>query len=118
MIDILNDNPNYIVEIGSHTDARGSDRYNQQLSQRRAQAVVAYLQERGVGENRLTYFGYGETDPSNDCVNEVPCSEEQHQRNRRTEFKIAGTLDGVEFDTKTSIAPVHIRTDRCTTCPF
>ena len=118
LIDILNDNPNYIVEIGSHTDARGSDRYNQQLSQRRAQAVVAYLQERGVGENRLTYFGYGETDPSNDCVNEVPCSEEQHQRNRRTEFKIAGTLDGVEFDTKTSIAPVHIRTDRCTTCPF
>lgn len=118
LIDILNDNENYIVEIGSHTDARGSDRYNQQLSQRRAQAVVEYLVQKGISQDRLTYFGYGESNPSNDCVNEVPCSEEQHQRNRRTEFKIAGTLDGVEFDTKTSIAPTHIRTDRCTTCPF
>lgn len=120
LVDILNENMNYIVEIGSHTDARGSDRYNQRLSEKRAKAVVQYLKDRGITSNRLTYLGYGESDPSNDCVNEVPCTEEQHQRNRRTEFRIVGTVDGINFDSSTteSVAPVHIRVDKCQNCPF
>ena len=117
---ILNENPKYIVEIGSHTDARGSNRYNDNLSKRRAKAVVAWLIERGIPESRLTYVGYGENQPTNDCVNEVPCTEDEHQRNRRTEFRIVGTTDGVRFDTRIteSTSRYDMKIDKCTDCPF
>jgi outer membrane protein OmpA-like peptidoglycan-associated protein/tetratricopeptide (TPR) repeat protein len=118
LITVLNENPTIIVEIGSHTDARGSDRYNQQLSEARAKSVVEYLIKSGVDKSRLTYVGYGETDPSNDCVNEVQCSEEDHQRNRRTEFRVIGTVDGKKF-VASSKKPQEIRkVDKCTNCPF
>ena len=119
LYNILAENPKYIVEIGSHTDARGSNRYNEKLSQRRAKAVVAWLVDKGIPQNRLTYAGYGENNPTNDCINEVPCTEEEHQRNRRTEFRIVGTTDGVEFDTvRESISRLDVRVDKCTDCPF
>jgi len=116
---ILLDNPKYIVEIGSHTDARGSNRYNASLSKRRAKAVVKWLVGRGISRKRLTYKGYGENDPTNDCVDEVPCAEDKHQRNRRTEFRVVGTTDGVRFDTELqSTAPRYVKTDPCINCPF
>ncbi len=119
LIMMLQDNPNYIVEIGSHTDARGSKRYNGRLSKRRAKAVVKYLVSSGINSDQLRYEGYGEDTPTNECVDEVPCSEDQHQRNRRTEFKIIGTLNNGMFDSAiSSQAPFYVRTDPCKNCPF
>lgn len=119
LVAIIADNPNYVIEIGSHTDARGSSRYNARLSRKRAREVVEYLVGNGVNRNQLSYIGYGEDNPANDCYEDVPCSEEQHQRNRRTEFRIIGTIDGTMFDAPIeSQAPVYVRTDPCVGCPF
>ena len=63
MIDILNDNPTIVVELGAHTDARGSKEYNLELSQKRAQAVVNYLIENGIPAERLRAKGYAQTEP-------------------------------------------------------
>ncbi|MFM1932601.1 MAG: hypothetical protein RL226_1904, partial [Bacteroidota bacterium] len=62
--------------------------YNLRLSERRAKAAVDYLITKGISAKRLVWKGYGETELLNQCVNDIPCSEEEHQRNRRTEFKI------------------------------
>jgi len=88
LVKIMKDNPTIWIEIGAHTDSRGNDKYNLKLSQKRAEAVVQYLVSNGIEKNRLTAVGYGETMLLNKCVNEVNCTEEQHQLNRRTEFKI------------------------------
>lgn len=76
------------IELSSHTDARGSDTYNQKLSQARAQSCVDYLIKKGVPKNMIVAKGYGETQLLNRCGNGVTCSEEEHQANRRTEIKI------------------------------
>ncbi|NUO01800.1 MAG: OmpA family protein [Saprospiraceae bacterium] len=88
MLKLLQDNPEVKLEISSHTDSRGSDSYNLQLSQRRADAIVAWLASKGIPADRLVAKGYGETKPVNDCSDGRPCSEEQYQLNRRTEFKV------------------------------
>jgi len=88
----LKDNPSIIVEIGSHTDCRGRDSYNMDLSQKRADAAVDYLVKGGVDASRIKAKGYGETDHVNECSNGVRCSERRHQLNRRTELKIVGFL--------------------------
>lgn len=88
LIEILNDNPTIWIELGSHTDSRGRDRYNLALSQRRADAAVKYITDNGISRNRITAKGYGETRLVNECSNGVSCTEEQHQANRRTEFHI------------------------------
>lgn len=79
-----------VIELGAHTDARGKDAYNLDLSQRRANSVVKWLTERrGIDASRLKPIGYGETSLKNRCGNDVKdCSEEEHQQNRRTEFTI------------------------------
>jgi outer membrane protein OmpA-like peptidoglycan-associated protein len=126
LIKILVDNDDLVVEIGSHTDARGTDRYNIRLSARRAESVVKYLINQGIDPNRLQAKGYGETQPTNDCVDEIPCTEEQHQRNRRTEFRVVGKIDGTRYDCKikdmdinqTSVEPIELKVDRCENCPF
>lgn len=88
LVKLLKDNPSIDIEMGSHTDVRGSDRYNMILSDRRAYAAVQYLVSAGIDERRLTWKGYGETVLVNECANDVPCSEKKHQENRRTEFKV------------------------------
>jgi len=85
---LLKDNPSISIEMGSHTDARGSDNYNMVLSSKRALAAVRYLIKKGIDSERLTWKGYGESVPVNECTNGVKCSEEKHQDNRRTEFKV------------------------------
>jgi outer membrane protein OmpA-like peptidoglycan-associated protein len=87
LVEILQKNPTIKIELASHTDCRGSDTYNQTLSQKRAESVVAYLIEKGIDKNRLTAKGYGESVPVEKCEC-TKCTEEQHQRNRRTTFKI------------------------------
>ena len=85
MIDV----PTLKIELGGHTDSRGSDNYNQQLSERRAKAVVDYLTtKKGISLDRLKWAGYGETQLVNECSNGVKCTDDQHQENRRTEFKV------------------------------
>ena len=80
--------PGMEVELRSHTDCRGSDTYNQWLSQKRAESAVAYIIKHGIESNRITARGYGESMPVNKCVNGVQCTEEEHQMNRRTEFVV------------------------------
>lgn len=88
VINILKKNPKIKIELGSYTDSRAGDDYNLALSEKRAQATVNYIVKKGVELDRITGKGYGETDLVNECENEVPCSEEAHQLNRRTEFVI------------------------------
>ncbi len=76
------------VELGSHTDSRASFEYNIELSQKRAESAVRYIVMNGIDPIRITAKGYGETQLTNHCKDGVPCSEEEHQANRRTEFKI------------------------------
>ncbi len=85
---LLQDNPNIQIELGAHTDSRGQDRYNQELSAQRAQSVVNYVAKRGVAPQRMRSRGYGESALVNDCADGVNCSEEEHQVNRRTTFKV------------------------------
>jgi len=85
------------IEIGSHTDSRGTDTYNKNLSQKRAENVISYLVSKGISQNRLKANGYGESKIRNKCTDGVACTEQEHQYNRRTEFKI---IKGVEDDVK------------------
>ncbi|MEZ4920396.1 MAG: OmpA family protein [Saprospiraceae bacterium] len=84
----MRDNPGVRIELRSHTDCRGSDSYNLTLSQNRANAAVDYLTTQGIDRYRLTPIGFGETRLLNECDDGVPCSEEKHQVNRRTEMKV------------------------------
>jgi outer membrane protein OmpA-like peptidoglycan-associated protein len=88
VLPLLKKYPDMKIEIRSHTDARSGDSYNMQLSENRARAVVNYLTQRGIDASRLVSNGYGESEPANECVDGVQCSEKQHQENRRTEFRI------------------------------
>ncbi len=91
IINLLKINPSLIIELGSHTDSRGSDDYNLRLSQQRAQAAVDYiLASKMVDASKLKAKGYGETKLVNKCVNGTACTEDQHLQNRRTELKIIG----------------------------
>jgi len=76
------------VEISSHTDSRGTVDYNNKLSQRRSQAVVNYLVQNGIDSTRLIAKGYGKSRLIRRCANGVPCSEQDHQANRRTEVRV------------------------------
>lgn len=88
IVQVMNDNPNMRIELGSHTDSRGSDAANQKLSDRRAKASAEYIKKRITNPDRITGKGYGESKLVNECGNGVDCTEVQHQENRRTEFII------------------------------
>ncbi|WBL44162.1 OmpA family protein [Algoriphagus halophytocola] len=85
---ILVDNPTIKIELHSHTDSRGTNSYNLKLSEKRAKAAIEYLIEMGIDSNRLDPIGFGEEMLLNGCKDNISCSNEQHQQNRRTEFKI------------------------------
>lgn len=89
ILDVLNNNPTMKLDIRSHTDSRASNKYNQALSNRRAESTIKWLIKNGINANRLTGKGYGETQLVNGCTDGVKCSEEQHQANRRSEFIIS-----------------------------
>ncbi|MFA5816169.1 MAG: OmpA family protein [Bacteroidales bacterium] len=88
LVKLMNDFPDMIIELSSHTDSRGSNEYNQKLSQCRADAAVAYILGKGILKSRIIAIGYGESRLVNGCSDGVNCTEIQHQENRRTEFKI------------------------------
>jgi outer membrane protein OmpA-like peptidoglycan-associated protein/tetratricopeptide (TPR) repeat protein len=122
LFNILSANPALIVEIGSHTDSRNTNPYNIDLSQRRAQAVVSYLKDRGIDTSRMQAKGYGEevpytllSDYTTPGGKKVPIGtklteafinkyksnktdfEYLHQINRRTEFRILGEIPGANI---------------------
>ena len=84
LVVILRDNPNISIELSSHTDDRASVEYNQDLSQRRAESAVYYILSKGITKNRIIAKGYGESQ----LIIANAKSEEEHQINRRTEFKV------------------------------
>lgn len=92
---ILIENPEIIIEVSSHTDSKGSDAYNERLSQARAESVVKYLISKGIERERLQAKGYGETQPiapnENEDGSDNPVG---RQKNRRTEFRIVGVIEG------------------------
>jgi len=99
LVSFFEENKDLKIEIGSHTDSRGSDKYNEDLSQRRAQSVVDYFIAKGVPSAQLSAKGYGESKLINECANEIECSEDKHQENRRTTFKVisaSGVLESGE----------------------
>ncbi len=122
LFDFLEINDNLVVEINSHTDSRGTETYNLDLSQRRAKSCVDYLISKGIPKERLIARGFGETQPAvlrgedkmpilDSDGNEIPLTEEYieshksndkrnelHQRNRRTAFKVVG--EGFELESK------------------
>jgi peptidoglycan-associated lipoprotein len=86
LVEFLKLNDDINIELGSHTDERGSDKYNQALSQRRAQSAVDYIISKGIDKSRITAKGYGEYKPKIKNAK----TEEEHQTNRRTSFTITG----------------------------
>jgi outer membrane protein OmpA-like peptidoglycan-associated protein len=90
---LLNKYPKIRLELGSHTDCRSDSIYNKGLSQRRADSAVSYIVRQGIDSARLVAKGYGESKLVNDCACEGSyvkrkCTEEEHQMNRRTTFKL------------------------------
>lgn len=88
IVQIMQENPAIEIELGSHTDSRGSAASNERLSGKRARASADYIVSRGIEKNRIVGKGYGEGQLINQCADGVKCTEEEHQLNRRTEFKI------------------------------
>ena len=88
LVQILKENPMINIELGSHTDSRADDKYNLILSQKRAEAAVNYIVSKGISSSRMVAKGYGESELVNRCSNDVKCTEEEHQANRRTEFRV------------------------------
>jgi outer membrane protein OmpA-like peptidoglycan-associated protein/tetratricopeptide (TPR) repeat protein len=88
ILEVMKEYPTLEIDVRSHTDSRQTSKYNVSLSERRAKSTIKWLVENGVAPNRLTGKGYGETQLLNSCADDVPCSEEEHQANRRSEFII------------------------------
>ena len=88
IVRLMHQYPSMVIELSSHTDARATDKYNEKLSQNRANAAVDYIISRGIARERLVPMGYGERALRNRCANFVDCTEEEHQNNRRTEVKV------------------------------
>jgi outer membrane protein OmpA-like peptidoglycan-associated protein len=84
LVQTLIDNPLIKIELGSHTDSRSSDIYNLRLSQKRAESAINYIVSKGIARERLSAKGYGESE----LIIKSAKTEEEHQTNRRTEFKV------------------------------
>ncbi|MBP8033841.1 MAG: OmpA family protein [Bacteroidia bacterium] len=89
VIKVLTTYPEFNLKVVSHTDAQGDDNSNLQLSLKRSETVVSYLNSQGIDIQRLKAEGKGETEIRNRCVNGVDCSDKEHEYNRRTEFKFS-----------------------------
>lgn len=90
ILDVMIENPTIKINIRSHTDSRASFEYNDELSEKRAKSTLDWLVKNGVEISHLTAKGFGERQLVNKCSDNVPCTEEEHQANRRSEFIIDG----------------------------
>jgi len=89
VIEVMKEYPKMHVDIRSHTDSRDTHKYNEGLSDRRAKSTLEFMVTNGIERERLTARGFGETELINECSDGVFCSEEDHQKNRRSEFIIS-----------------------------
>lgn len=85
LVQVMNEHPTMVIFAKSHTDSRGSDKYNLNLSDRRAKSTVQYLVSKGIAKDRISGQGFGESEPKVTCDK---CTEEEHSQNRRSEFLI------------------------------
>jgi outer membrane protein OmpA-like peptidoglycan-associated protein len=118
LINLMNENPGLRIKINSHTDTRGTDVYNMQLSDKRSNSVVTYLLQAGINSGRLKAQGFGESNPA--IKNAT--TEEEHQKNRRTTFEILGDVeqlivntDSLNNKTSTVALPPKLISDNKTT---
>lgn len=92
IVSFMNEYPELMIELISHTDCRGSNSYNRRLSFKRAKSSANYIKSRITNPNRIIFRGYGESSPLSDCGCKdnvfTDCSEEEHHMNRRTEYRI------------------------------
>ena len=88
VVALMNKYPGMVIEIGSHTDSRGNAKFNEDLSQKRANSTREFIIQSGINANRVTAKGYGESVPIIKCKTDDSCSEEEHELNRRSEFVI------------------------------
>jgi len=88
---VLKSNQKIHIEIGSHTDSRGNDDFNLNLSKKRATFAADYIISKGISLSRVKGIGYGETKIINKCANNINCTDDEHAKNRRTEFRIINT---------------------------
>lgn len=86
--DFMNEYPSVAIKITAHADSRGTEKYNQWLSDRRAERSLKYLMDKGISAERINAEGKGETELRNDCRDGVPCPEEKHSENRRSQFLV------------------------------
>lgn len=86
------------IELIAHTDSRGDWLYNQRLSLQRALSAKEFLVRQGIASSRITALGYGESQIRNHCFDDVECSEEEHQHNRRTEVRIIRMKENVKVE--------------------
>jgi outer membrane protein OmpA-like peptidoglycan-associated protein len=85
LVEVMKEYPNMVIMVKSHTDSRGSDKYNMRLSDRRAKSTVQYIISKGIAKERISGQGYGESQPKVKCDK---CTEAEHAQNRRSEFII------------------------------
>jgi len=97
LTDLMNEYPTMVIELSSHTDSQGKAAYNEDLSQRRAESARKYLTQNGIDKKRIKPVGYGEKRILNHCKNRVPCTDDEHRQNRRTEFKIIAGPQSIEI---------------------
>ena len=88
VVEVMKQYPTLKIDVRAHTDSRGNDAYNMSLSDRRVKSTIKWMVEQGIDSGRLTGKGYGESQLLNKCSNGVPCTAEEHQINRRSEFII------------------------------
>jgi outer membrane protein OmpA-like peptidoglycan-associated protein len=95
LVGVLKSHPNLVIAIESHTDSRGSHAYNEWLSKQRAISTRNWLiREGGIAPHRLCAMAFGETELVTDCPDGVKCTEEEHDRNRRSEYRVISGLEG------------------------
>ncbi|WP_035656458.1 OmpA family protein, partial [Flavobacterium enshiense] len=85
LVQVMKNSPNMVIMVKSHTDNRGTDQFNMNLSDRRAKATVQYVISKGIAKDRISGKGYGESEPKVQCDQ---CTDEEHAKNRRSEFMI------------------------------
>ena len=95
VVEVMKQFPGLRFKVNAHTDSRGNDAYNLELSKRRAKSVMDYLISKGIAPDRLQWEGFGETRLTNECDDGVPCTEAQHAANRRVELEVL-SMEGVE----------------------
>ncbi|GEC78344.1 OmpA family protein [Flavobacterium aquatile] len=85
LVQVMKNNDQIVIMVKAHTDSRGTDQYNLDLSDRRAKSTVQYVISKGISASRISGKGYGESEPKVQCE---PCTEEEYSQNRRSEFLI------------------------------